>query len=64
MSTEQLLSNAVDYIYEVVYGQDWICEALLDIPEEADICEQTCDNLCKDCIKRYLKHYKKEENGQ
>lgn len=28
---EQLLDNAVDYIYKVVYGQDWICEELLDI---------------------------------
>ena len=29
MKSKDLLDNAVDYIYEVVYGQDWICEALL-----------------------------------
>lgn len=38
MKSEELLDNAVDYIYEVVYGQDWICETLLDIPEESEIC--------------------------
>ena len=46
MKSEELLDNAVDYIYDIVYGQDWICEALLDIPEESEICEHTCDNLC------------------
>ena len=60
MKSEELLDNAVDYIYEVVYGQDWICEALFDIPEESEICEHTCNNLCKDCILRFLKHYKKK----
>ena len=34
MKSKELLDNAVDYIYDIVYGQDWICEALLDIPEE------------------------------
>ena len=60
MKSEELLDNAVDYIYDVVYGQDWICEALLDIPEESKICDETCDNLCKDCIIRFLKYYKKK----
>lgn len=60
MKSKDLLDNAVDYIYEVVYGQDWICEALLDIQEESEICDLTCDNLCKDCILRFLKHYKKK----
>lgn len=63
MTTEQLLDNALDYIYELVYQDDWICVALLEIPEEEKICAAYCQNLCKDCIKRYLKHYKKEENG-
>lgn len=63
MTTEQLLNNALEYIYELVEQEDWICEELLQIPEEKEICEETCDILCKDCIKRYLKHYKKEENG-
>ena len=60
MKSEELLDNAVDYIYEVVYGQDWICEALLDIPEEEKICSAYCQNLCKDCVLRFLKHYKKK----
>lgn len=61
MNSKQLLDNAIDYIYDIVYGQDWICEALLDIPKESKICDETCDNLCKECILRFLKHYKKEK---
>lgn len=64
MTTEQLLDNALDYIYELVEQEDWICCELVAIPEEEKICSETCDNLCKDCIIRYLKHYKKQENGQ
>lgn len=64
MTTEQLLDNALDYIYELAGEEDWICEELLQIPDEKEICFETCDTFCKDCIKRYLKHYKKEENGQ
>ena len=60
ITTEQLLDNAIDYIYELAGEEDWICEELLVIPEEKVICEETCENFCKDCIKRYLKHYKKE----
>lgn len=60
MTTEQLLDNAIDYIYELVEQDDWICEELLIIPEEEKICKETCDNFCKDCIIRFLKHYKKE----
>lgn len=62
MTTEQLLDNAIDYIYELVEQEDWICEELLGIPEENVICSETCDIFCKDCIMRYLKCYKKEEN--
>lgn len=60
MTTEQLLDNALDYIYELAGEEDWICEELLQIPEENEICNETCDIFCKDCIKRYLKHYKKD----
>ena len=48
MTTEQLLDNAIDYIYELAGEEDWICEELLVIPEEKEICEETCDNFCKD----------------
>ena len=64
ITTEQLLDNAIDYIYELVEQEDWICEGLLSIPEENEVCSETCDNFCKDCIMRYFKCYKKEENGQ
>lgn len=60
MTTEQLLDNALDYIYELAGEEDWICKELLQIPEEEEICSETCDNLCKDCIMRFLKHYKKD----
>ena len=60
MKTEQLLDNAINYIYELVAEDDWICEELLVIPEEEKICSTTCHGLCKDCIIRFLKHYKKE----
>ena len=64
MTTEQLLDNAIDYIYELTYQDSWICDELLEIPEEEKICAAYCQNLCKDCIIRFLKHYKKLENGQ
>ena len=60
MKSEDLLEHAVEYIYELVNQDDWICTELLEIPEESDICKQTCDNLCKDCIIRFLKRYKKK----
>jgi hypothetical protein len=62
MKSEDLLEHAVEYIYELVnQDDDWICTELLEIQEEADICKQTCDNhLCKDCVIRFLKHYKKK----
>lgn len=32
MTTKQLLDNAIDYIYELVEQEDWICMELLQIP--------------------------------
>lgn len=58
LSQPQLLDNAIDYIYSLVQYDDWICEKLLDIQEEAEICENTCENMKKECILRFLKHYK------
>lgn len=54
MTTKQLLDNAIDYIFKLVEQEDWICTELVEIPEEEKICENTCDGLCKDCVKRYL----------
>ena len=62
MKHEQLLDNALEYIYELTYQDSWICDKLLEITEEEKICVAYCQDFCKDCIKRYLKHYKKEEN--
>lgn len=58
MNSEELLDKAIDYIYDLVQDDDYICEALMDIPEEEKFCAAYCQCLCKDCIVRFLKHYK------
>ena len=55
----QLLDNAIDYIYNLLKHSGYdICEFLHDIPEENTICANTCENMKKECILRFLKHYK------
>lgn len=63
LAQSQLLDNAIDYIYSLVQYDDWICVKLLDIPEEAEICDATCENISKKCILRFLKHYKNGKNS-
>lgn len=55
------LNNAVSLLYDILGDDDFFCTMLLDIDEEAKICEKCCDNLNEKCILRYLKHYKKGE---
>lgn len=62
LSQSQLLDNAIDYIYSLVQYDDWICEKLLDIPEEEKICSEGCENMNKECVLRFLKHYKNGKN--
>jgi len=63
MTQEQLLDNAIDYIYSLVQYDDWICEKMLDISEEEAICSESCENMNKECILRFLKHYKNGKNN-
>lgn len=58
MTQKQLLDNAIDYIRSLVQYDDWICEKMLDIPEEAEFCDANCENISKRCVLRFLKHYK------
>ena len=55
------LDKALDFIVEREEANDYICEKLLDITEEADICSTTCINLNKGCVRRFLKHYKEDK---
>lgn len=58
-TADQLLDNAVDLLYNIFSEDDIFCCKLLDIPEEEKICSEQCENLSKECILRYLKHYEK-----
>lgn len=58
---KELLNNAVSMLKDIYEDDDYFCTMLLDIDEEAKICEKCCDNLNEKCILRYLKHYKKEQ---
>ena len=60
MTDKQYLDRALDFIVNVIPEEN-ICEELLDIPEEAKICEENCENLNRFCVLRYFKHYKKGE---
>ena len=62
MTDKEYLDKALDFIIELIDGDDYICEKLLDIPEEHEICVSTCQNLDKFCVYRFLKYYKLEEN--
>ena len=59
METKQLLDNAIELIYEFAEDRDWLCCDLFEIPEEKEICEETCEDFNRGCIIRYLKNYKK-----
>ena len=62
-NTKQLLDNAIDYIYELLKHSGYdICKFLHDIPEENTICANTCKNMKKECVLRFLKHYKNGKN--
>jgi hypothetical protein len=59
MSTKKLLQNAIDFLIELWGEQDTFCETLVKIPKEEKICEKNCDNVNAECVKRFLKYYKK-----
>ena len=59
MTDKEYLDKALAFIVEGIPEEN-ICEELLDIPEEAKICEDNCQNLQKDCVKRFLNYYEEE----
>ena len=59
MSTEELLQKAIDFIIELCGEEGTFCETLVNIPEEEKICEKNCNNVNAECVRRYLKYYKK-----
>lgn len=60
MSTKKILQNAISFIIELWGEQDTFCETLVNIPEEEKICEKNCNNVNEECVKRFLKYYKKQ----
>lgn len=60
MTDSQYLDKALDFIVEQEKEDDYICTRLHEIPEEYDVCENTCRNLNKNCVRRFLKRYKNE----
>lgn len=59
MTDSQYLDKALDFIVEREKDDDYICCALLDIPKEHEICSEDCQNLCRNCVLRFLENYKK-----
>ena len=60
MKTIELLDKALDLIIKLVEGDpSTLCEV---VGEHYDgWCENNCNNFNRDCLIKYLKHYKKEK---
>lgn len=58
MTDSQYLEKALDFIVEQEGENEYICEELHNIPEEFEICAYDCQNLNRNCVLRFLKHYK------
>ena len=54
-----LLDKALDFIVETQEDNDYICEKMSEL-DEWDYCVNNCQNLKKECVKRFLKHYERE----
>lgn len=61
MTDSQYLCNALDFIVEREEENDYICEKLHDIPQEFEICARDCQNINRNCVLRFLEHYKEAE---
>ena len=57
---DSLLDKALDFSVEREEADDYICVLMLE-SDECEYCENNCQNLNKECIKRFLKHYEKSE---
>lgn len=60
-SKDILLDKALDFIVETQEDNDYICEKMSEFSDEWDYCCNNCQNLQKECVIRFLKHY---ENNQ
>ena len=57
---DTLLDKALDFIVEREEADDYICVQMLE-SDEGDYCMDNCQNLNKECVKRFLKHYEKSK---
>lgn len=57
---DSLLDKALDFIVEREEADDYICVLMLE-SDEGDYCMDNCQNLQKECVIRFLKHYEKSE---
>lgn len=54
---------AIDYLLELLDGYDNVCDALMSASEEENaVCEETCQNLQRECIIRYLRMKKQNKS--
>lgn len=60
---QKMLDKAVCLLKDAYKDDDFFCERLIEIPEEAKICKAYCnkDGLLHECIYRYLLHCVKTE---
>lgn len=56
-----LLDKALDFIVETQEENDYICEMMSEYDDEWNYCENNCQNLQKECVIRFLKHYEKSK---
>lgn len=61
MTDSQYLDKALDFIVEQEKENDYICERMLEIPEEYEVCVNDCQNLNRICVLRFLKRYNNKQ---
>lgn len=61
MTDSQYLDNALDFIVEREEADDYICESLHEIKEEYEVCANDCQNMNRNCVLRFLRHYREDK---
>lgn len=61
MKEKTMLDKALDFIVETQEDNDYICEKMSEFSDEWDYCVNNCQNLKKECVIRFLKHYEKSK---
>lgn len=56
-TNNELLDKALDFIVET--QDDYICEKMLE--SNGEYCDNNCQNLNKECVIKFLKHYGSEK---